>query len=733
MTRMKLFLGALAIAVIVAAVPAAHAQKQSCLGSVNSPNCFVHVVGAGSSAQFLTSAIGADDLANQLAISLTNGGTPSCSFHWTANSAGNLVDTRSGLIPLEPANMWVVWVASQDGATCAASVGNTDITDIWLDASVDSTVGNRAFFAQTAQGSGVAVELIPVASGGLIATGLWPDDRADVSILAGGATNIPKAIGTDQTGIVDVHVNVGMTDIRSEDALYATTRAFDALNSTLTGLGYGIKGTCPGSTTKICIGNSILTSRGTGTKATPVAFATSGADPFTGDTVRGFFTVPLGAAPIIFMYNNNNIGEANNPVLNLVTGVKGTGSAGGPYNAAHLYDGTTNCADNNAAFTGNAAGSGVGIHLYLREPLSGTMNTTEFNVFRTTGNTNDSQEKGVDDSTNNPLSGLACGSGDRNRVIGTGEARDAVKNVANGFSYQFFGFANMAKYGGNTTYNYLTVDGNDPFGGSSLANTAQTPPNCAGPSCTQAGEWGGTSFPTLRNGTYQVWSTYRWISQFDLSTETDTYGPAHLAQDTQSQVDNTVADFVPFVSQNCEGGTAPNNDGAACLSNAQCTASGGGTAGTCQITDSLDVYRSHFAHPLTTSPASNGDVSAAGDSLGGDGEEGGDEGGVIYGPFPATGNVKCKLETTGAFTGDYGCTLVTGSGPKFSIWAATASGVSSAAGNTVTVDGANYTIAAGNSVTSTTFYITSYSGALSPTAVAYSYDAQTPGILKKKR
>src|SRR6266550_8331749 len=54
--------------------------------------------------------------------------------------------------------------------------------------------------------------------------------------------------------------------------------------------------------------------------------------------------------------------------------------------------------------------SGAGdIQVYLREPLSGTMNTTEYTVFRYPDFSGNSQETGV--AGHNPLNGLACGTG----------------------------------------------------------------------------------------------------------------------------------------------------------------------------------------------------------------------------------------------------------------------------------------------------------------------------------
>src|SRR5277367_5446327 len=94
MTRFEFLFAALVVAAIVSAVPSAHAQV-ACLGGVNSGNCFVHVVGAGSSAQFNPAGIGADALA------LKKVGAGQCVYHWSAKNAANLVDNRGTVaIPL---------------------------------------------------------------------------------------------------------------------------------------------------------------------------------------------------------------------------------------------------------------------------------------------------------------------------------------------------------------------------------------------------------------------------------------------------------------------------------------------------------------------------------------------------------------------------------------------------------------------------------------------------------
>lgn len=848
MNRFKFLFAAVVVAAIVAITSAANAQ-QACKGGGAASGCNVHFVGAGSSAQFLPAGIGADQLAGVL---LANGGSSApnyaltpvyetatqCVYHWSAKNGGNIIDNRGTVaIPLEPANIWLVWVAGRDetasitsysidssgnitftgtlnaltvnesvsiaglstatgllidagspytvtatgagtftvasslaqqGATsdtgtatgtilcpsqAGTSTGNNSITDVWVTASVDSTVGNRTFLAQNTAangGSGDAVEILPIAAGNLLTAGsnnLWPDNASDVSILNGGASNAPLTVGEDQTGLKDVHVSAGMTDIRPDDAWFATNRAIGKITATRSGLGYN-------SSTNV--GASILTSEGTGSKATPVKFNITGNDPITDLPVRSYTAVPIGAAPVVFIYNNG--GDASGIPYNVVSGVIGDGVASGPgwpnnstgtgtFPLANLFDGSTSCDTHSAAFGGPNDGAGTAITVWLREPLSGTMNTTEFNVFRTTGNTEDSQEQNVFPGSPyimNPLSttnsGCGCGNdthtctglGTRLRAIGTGEvigsSTEGVLGTPHSVGYAFMGFANFNKFASSSTpthYNYLTVDGVDPFGfQASVQPVNQGFIACAGP-CKTTTYWSGESYPNLRNGSYKVYSTYRWLVP---SPDTDAYGPTKEAQFTENAVDDSVADFVPF--QAC-----PQTDP---------------TCSSSTPVDGMPVYRSHFTQTKsgTTCGTASGDntdcngtptlanLEDGGNALG-VGEAGGDVGGLVEGPFGTSytsGYVTIASST---------CTTKKG----FKISRKTNVGDAFVAGKswenqTITIGGVAYTVSP-VSVTATTLYVggTSCSGPVPPvnTKGLYYYiglggtpAATAPGIISKK-
>jgi len=616
MTRFKSLFAAAVASAIVAVAPAASAQT-------------FHFVGAGSSAQYTMSALAADQAALNMN-SAVYGGAETVA-HWDFNNGAQAADNRDSLNRILPelGNIWIVWLSN----------GGT-ITDIWTDLSVDSTVGVRTFSAVQPGGVQGAYLQIVEPSGTLgqnkigscsgSADLLWPDNQCDV---AGG---LPAAIlsafgGQATSGTagqnIGPHINVGLTDIRPEDAYAATTRSIGALNTTTWAtLGY------VGPTANI--GAPIYTQQGTGTVATPIKFGLAGKeDPIqTHYDVASYTTIPIGAAPIVFIYNN--AGDASYP-LDVVTGVTPHAhETGQTYPLADLFNGTTACTNLNPAFdayTGSIPSS-RNITVFLREPLSGTMNTTEFSLFRSDGqdaaNLYNSQEVGITNPTRapyNPLN-LACASGGkRQRAIGTGEV---VGSLSGGYGvlgdpgslgYIFWGFSNAGKFWATgvtgTNYNYLTLDGVDPLGlpATLTGNGNQNLPNCTTTTCPASMWTGGNSFPNLRNGTYKAWSIYRWVTV----PNSDTYGPAAVAQLAQDYVDSDIADFVPFSA-------CPTND-------PSCSGS--------SPTDGLSVYHSHFTQSGIT--GTNGSVTTAntfngGNTLGGGTEKGGDEGGLIEGPFGIT-------------------------------------------------------------------------------------------------
>jgi ABC-type phosphate transport system substrate-binding protein len=484
MTRVKSILAAVVVAAIVGLVPAQAAVN-------------VRFLGSGSSAMFQQFTLAAYN-------SVCNNGNPGCS-HWTAKGGQFLHEQRTsaGTIPDESGTLSVVW---------GPSVVTSGDTDVWAYLTVDSVVGNRCFFA-------VPRCLVTVTNGAgqnKVSPTLYDDNSSDQASLP---ANVFSALNGAAT------VTAAMTDIRPEDAKFAQARAVTALNTTTyAGLGYGT-----GATTKI--GTQILgAASASGGAATPVCFNITGKDCInTTLSEPASTTIPVGAAPIIFIVNRTAGGvlSASNP-LNLNT-----------FAAQRLFSGL-DCEASAIDVITNGSSSGP-VHVTLREPLSGTMNTTEFTTFRTFAQPKNSQEVGIDPSVSNPVAALPCvkGGGDRTRAIGTGNAVGFVKATTDAIGYTFFSYGNVSSIAGSANYGYLTLNGADPIGGGTLN---QQLPTCAGP-CALAPN---TSFPTLRSGGYQAWSVYRVVT--DKTGNNHTFAAALIAA-AQATINSKIPDFVPFTAQ----------------------------------------------------------------------------------------------------------------------------------------------------------------------------------------
>jgi hypothetical protein len=534
----------------------------------------LQVLTAGSSAQFGPFAVAAYSLAQA-------GGAKA--FHYTVKSGACpgstcyafLNDSRtvtvSGTvhtIPEEPGNLWVVW--STNG--------------IWAYLSVDSTVGVRSFSAVPR----VKLDLAALASLPLSTTSnyaYWGDGTNDTAMT----TTVFAALN-------GVALTMANTDIRPEDALFATNRALNTL-------GYGsVADPRTGHSGQFLIGNPIE-SHFSSAIANPVSFAIAGGkDPFSGTAGPTEITIPVGAAPVVFVASTAT-GSTVAAASNITTA-----------NASSLFSGKGDCVD--TLVTG-ATGA---IDPVLREPLSGTMNTTEYTVFVPGGA---SQETGITKPTpgtnENPLD-LACGSGFRFRGVGTGDVVNNVISHPNTLGYAFFSYESV---GGGSTDRYLKFNGFDPLYPAShtYAGTLPTCPKVNGQFSCPLTSTTGLSFPNLRNGDYTAWSIYRVIT--DSTHETTAQA---LVTKAQQLVDTNIPDFVPFIPVCATAASGLNDPG-------------------------LDVYREHFVpSTIETTPdtititPNDGSLGSTVTcrvikatlpalTLGGGTEEGGDVGGIIQGPF----------------------------------------------------------------------------------------------------
>lgn len=508
MTRLKTVFAALLVAAIVNVVPQAQAQT-------------VKVILAGSSGLWSALALGSYNAGK-----CPSGGTAPC-FHYT-NSSFNLNDTRptvkGGTTATDSGNIWIIW----DSASS---------TNVWAYIKVDSGVGDRCYFAQPH--CNISVTTFPAPSN-LISSTLWGDGSSD--------TTPPTAVQNLFTS-GSLLVNTAATDIRAEDALFATCRANSVPGNAngsidnLAGLGYGVNatGVCPkfGAALANLEGSSILSAYPASTStAHVIAFNISGKDPFTGTAIPVATTIPVGAAPIVFVISRS-------------------GALAGAQNATDeqvqtLFSGA-NC---DGSVVGGAGGP---ITVALREPQSGTMNTTEYSVFRYVNTNGASQETGV--AAQNPLSKPCTAGGSRYRGIGTGEVIKWVQNSNSingndGIAYTFFSYSNISSLANNASYGYLTLNGIDgifhkygstidpgqPTTAGVLPAAANLPATCSGAfPCPEKDIWkGNLSFPNLRNGSYRAWSNLRIVSNGAALSAAEL-----LVGTAQASVVNITPDFVP--------------------------------------------------------------------------------------------------------------------------------------------------------------------------------------------
>ena len=196
--------------------------------------------------------------------------------------------------------------------------------------------------------------------------------------------NLPSAVFNALNGAM---VNAAMTDIRPEDALFATNRALVPLTSNRSGLGYG----------PAPIGVPILSAFST-KSVLPVQFAITGTDPISGQPARAnYITTSIGAAPVLVFVNKTNTlsGHLGSSVFTNVNRFVLADLLNGRQAGYYLLTRTRD----RAPTLGLPA---VPIHVRLREPLSGTYNTMEFCI-PNSKEIATSQEVGVTPPANNPL------------------------------------------------------------------------------------------------------------------------------------------------------------------------------------------------------------------------------------------------------------------------------------------------------------------------------------------
>jgi hypothetical protein len=534
------------------------------------------IVAVGSSGIFAAAGIAAVS-----SDPITGASAPCGTNFWTGNTnvaAG--VDGRSAGIPTEPGKIWIAWDNS------------TQPTIICAFLTVDSVVGQRLFFSQHQS---------PV-TGGQVNGTLQLSSAAAGS--AGGnlipyitdTTSLPAVV---QQSVNGQQFNIAFTDIRPEDAQYFNIRAqCSPADSNAQCLGYGPfpVGTAVQSS------YSINTATGGQNSAQVVQYNINGEDPISDYYIPAFKTVAIGAEAVIHFVNTTDTSAGGFGSLN-PTNVNS-------HVLAIVYSGFLGLTTD---ITGTTSVTGKPLHIMLREPTSGTMNTFEWQIARAKG-VDLSQEFGIQYGTRanctsftaspnpatyatpvtsgsctNPLYLLGPDGSFRARVIGTGEAISAVNssNNPNSIGYAFWSFSNFK---GKTGMKYLELDGIDPLG---LATYTGAFPSCTGTANAGGLTCAAVPFTGLAQGNYRNFNILRATYYSNYTAPATGPSLTKFIQIAQDQAAKTIFDFLPVTY----------------CANSSCSS----------LVNNLSIFKSHYVLPnqgISAADGTNGEAESGGDVLG---------------------------------------------------------------------------------------------------------------------
>jgi ABC-type phosphate transport system substrate-binding protein len=537
------------------------------------------IVAVGSSGAFGTAAVAA-----VVADPITGSAAPCGTNFWTGNTnvASGLDDREAG-IPAEPGKIWIAWNGN----------GTTTTTIICAYLTVDSVVGQRLFFSQHqspitgGQVNGVlqlSSSAVGAAGAGLVS---YVTDNATLTSFV-------------QESVNGQQFNVAFTDIRPEDAQYFNVRAqCSPADAEAQCLGYG---PFPVGTA-VQSAYSINTGTGLQNSAQVIQYNINGDDPISEYPIPAFTTYPIGAQAVVHFYNATDTSAGGFGTL-LPTNVNS-------HVLAVTYAGFLGLTTD---ISGTQGVTGKPLHVILREPTSGTMNTVEWQIFRAKG-VDLSQEWNVRYGTNancttftaspnpatyatpvtsgpctNPLYLPGPSGSFRARAVGSGEEVSATNsaNNPNSIGYAFWSFAN---YGGKTNLRYLKLDDVDPL---SVATFTGVFPTCTGtangsPSLTCE----AVPLTNIQQGGYRNWNILR-ATVYNSYTAPAT-GPSitSFIESAQDSAEKTVFDLVPVVY----------------CANAGCSSK----------VNNLPVFKSHYVLPsqgISAADGTHGEAEGGGDVLG---------------------------------------------------------------------------------------------------------------------
>ena len=476
----------------------------------------VAFLGGGSSALFL-------ELGQAAATYEASLGGATCI--WTSKSLTSndiaASDRRTSTATLETGNIWVVWNAGT--GTCAAPAGSYNVYSYM---SLDSVIGDRCYFEVDSSGTPGCVQVMtPTSTEASTLGNLLCYPSATTCTQFGDTTALPTTISTALNGL---HWFVAGTDIRPEDAKFASYRIFQPCGSAIWrqpfdqglrqtyGLGYG--------TSTTGVGTTISSFYSTKTFHV-LDFNITGTDPInTSATVPTYTVSTVGAQPILVA-----VAPAGGTGIGAATDIN-------TFTLTLFYQGILGRTTDLFGPTTTAP-----VITLVREPLSGTYNTFEFSV------PNTSQFHGSQDDNNcsssatvfsNPMN-LQSTNGQylayRRRVIGTGEMVSTLLGAGtageNRLGYFFWSAANAS---GSTATNvkYLTVNGVDP-----LLNAYS---DGVLPGSDTSHPLSNITFKWLNQGDYPVWSALRLVSKSPTPA-----GVTNLIAAAQT-LNSTQNDFIPL-------------------------------------------------------------------------------------------------------------------------------------------------------------------------------------------
>jgi hypothetical protein len=473
---------------------------------------------------------------------------------WTGSGAV-ATDNSTGTNLTDTGNAFVAWTPVSGSCTTSGS------TTIYAYLQTDSVVGNRCLF------------------NGTHCTVAYPSTNPVPAnlILSSGEVNLPSFVASALTSAA---IDTAGTDIRPEDAEFAVARALKSCGTAVTtgsqylGLGYTNGGFIQSnfSTSKFNVINFTLPST--------------------------YSVTPLGATPILVVVNSPSATTG----FNASTASTNISSS----TLSKFLDGTYSYTDQTSSPTGTGAAATV----LIREPLSGTYNTMEYNEPNTT-TLQTSQDVGVNQPSaqvncstttpgtpaSNPMNIATTSGGARQRAIGTGQELSEVISLTStsGTNTLGYGFWSVGNFKGFTSAaapyaKYLKIDGIDPLFPSTHTYTGTIPL----PGTTDLAAVDLDSLYTLpTTSNYPIWSMLRLVN----ASSTPTTAVTALAAASQN--------FVPT------GGTSPRPDFVQAVN--------------------LSVVRSHFIPPAGTiqpTTAANGKGSLTSSACTNP-ELGGDVGGVV--------------------------------------------------------------------------------------------------------